>query len=226
MLASSVAPVLAAEVQKSEVSAAQLGLLKKELRETLESKTFHSTDVKAGESVYYVTNGLTGTPCNTVADLDSFISNLKVGNKVYVWSEGFRVDEKGNYFSTTKEEEKLVGTYKKADFTDKTENAFGTAKDATKLTKQINDECWAAANAGTIGKVLVSDSGENGSGYYYRDNTAIIKLASGVEISLTEGSEILDFSKPLDKDGYEVKIDSTKLDGKSYTNVDAIQKIN
>ena len=207
MLASSVAPVLAAEVQKSEVSAAQLGLLKKELRETLESKTFHSTDVKAGESVYYVTNGLTGTPCNTVADLDSFISNLKVGNKVYVWSEGFRVDEKGNYFSTTKEEEKLVGTYKKADFTDKTENAFGTAKDATKLTKQINDECWAAANAGTIGKVLVSDSGENGSGYYYRDNTAIIKLASGVEISLTEGSEILDFSKPLDKDGYEVKID-------------------
>ena len=224
MLASSVAPVLAAEVQKSEVSAAQLGLLKKELRETLESKTFHSTDVKAGESVYYVTNGLTGTPCNTVADLDSFISNLKVGNKVYVWSEGFRVDEKGNYFSTTKEEEKLVGTYKKADFTDKTENAFGTAKDATKLTKQISDECWAAANAGTIGKVLVSDSGENGSGYYYRDNTAIIKLASGVEISLTEGSEILDFSKPLDKDGYEVKIDSTKLDGKSYTNVDADTK--
>ena len=224
MLASSVAPVLAAEVQKSEVSAAQLGLLKKELRETLESKTFHSTDVKAGKSVYYVTKGLTGSKVDTVAGLDSFIADLKAGDKVYVWSEGFRTDEKGNYFSTTKEEEKLVGTYKKADFTDKTENAFGVAKDATKLTKQINDECWDAANAGTIRKVLVSDSGENGSGYYYRDNSAIIKLASGIEISLTEGSEILDFAKPIDKDGYEVKIDSSKLTGKTYSSVDADTK--
>ena len=221
MLASSVAPVLAADLEKSEYSAAQLGLLKKELRELLESKKFHSTDKNLpGESVYYVTNGLTGTKTK-LAGLDTFISNLKVGNKVYVWSEGFRTDEKGNYFSTTAEEEKIVGTYKKADFTEKTENAFGKANDATKLTKQINDECWAAANAGTIGKVLVSDSGDNGTGYYYRDNSAIIKLASGVEITLSEGSEILDFSKPLDKDGYEVKIDSSKLNGKTYSTVDA-----
>ncbi len=216
MLASSVAPVLAAEVQKSEVSAAQLGLLKKELRETLESKTFHSTDVKAGESVYYVTNGLTGDKVNTVAGLDSFIADLKAGDKVYVWSEGFRTDEKGNYFSTTKAEEKVVGTYKKSDFTEKTENAFGKANDATKLTKQINDECWVAANAGTIRKYLVEDSGENGVGYYYRDNSAIIKLANGREIVLNEGSEILDFTKPIDKDGYEVKIPSTELVGANY----------
>ena len=221
MLASSVAPVLAADLEKSEYSAAQLGLLKKELRELLESKKFHSTDKNLpGESVYYVTNGLTGAKTK-LAGLDTFISNLKVGNKVYVWSEGFRTDEKGNYFSTTAEEEKIVGTYKKADFTEKTENAFGKANDATKLTKQINDECWAAANAGTIGKILVSDSGDNGTGYYYRDNSAIIKLASGVEITLSEGSEILDFSKPLDKDGYEVKIDSSKLNGKTYSTVDA-----
>ena len=222
MLASSVAPVLAADLEKSEYSAAQLGLLKKELRELLESKKFHSTDKNlANQSVYYVTKGLTRTKYNTEAGLDTLVSSLKTGNKVYVWSEGFRTDEKGNYFSTTAEEEKIVGTYKKDDFTEKTENAFGTANDATKLTKQINDECWVAANAGTIGKVLVSDSGEKGSGYYYRDNSAIIKLASGVEITLSEGSEILDFSKPLDKDGYEVKIDSSKLNGKTYSTVDA-----
>ena len=113
MLASSVAPVLAADLEKSEYSAAQLGLLKKELRELLESKKFHSTDKNLpGESVYYVTNGLTGAKTK-LAGLDTFISNLKVGNKVYVWSEGFRTDEKGNYFSTTAEEEKIVGTYKK-----------------------------------------------------------------------------------------------------------------
>ena len=40
MLASSVAPVLAAEVQKSEVSANELGLLQEELRTLVDSKVY------------------------------------------------------------------------------------------------------------------------------------------------------------------------------------------
>ena len=224
MLATSVAPVLAAEVEKGEYSAAELGLLKKELRELLESKKFHSTDANLpGESVYYVTNGLTGAKIK-LSGLDAFISNLKVGNKVYVWSEGFRTDEKGNYFSTEDVKGTSLGEYKKADFTEKTETVGSSSTKTTKLAKQINEECWDASNANTIRKILVTDSGDNNTGYYYRDNSAIIKLANGREIVLVEGSKILDFKKPVDKDGYEVKIAADKLTGKSYSNVDADTK--
>ena len=221
MLATSVAPVLAAEVEKGEYSAAELGLLKKELRELLESKKFHSTDANLpGESVYYVTNGLTGAKTK-LTGLDTFISNLKVGNKVYVWSEGFRTDEKGNYFSTEDEKGTTLGEYKKADFTEETVSLWGGK--VTKLTNQINSECWGQDKDGSIAKVLLTDKGDKGTagdrGYYYRDNSAIIKLANGREIVLVEGSKILDFSKPVDKDGYEVKIDSTKLTGKEYTDI-------
>ena len=63
MLASSVAPVLAAEVQKSEMPANEAGLLIRKVRETLNSKVFaDKADDKDGlnagfygKSVYFVT---------------------------------------------------------------------------------------------------------------------------------------------------------------------------
>ena len=107
MLASSVAPVLAAETtadKKYEVSANDLGVVKSELRTFLNSKKFHMTDTKfANKSVYYFTTDLNNTPVRDVdTDSNNTIANLKAGQKLYVWSEGFAADEKGNYFSTKK----------------------------------------------------------------------------------------------------------------------------
>ena len=107
MLASSVAPVLAAETtadKKYEVSANDLGVVKSELRTFLNSKKFHMTDTQfADKSVYYFTTDLNNTPVRDVdTDSNNTIANLKAGQKLYVWSEGFAADEKGNYFSTKK----------------------------------------------------------------------------------------------------------------------------
>ena len=57
MLASSVAPVLAAEVQKSEHSANELGLLMDELRTLVEKNVFANETINegyAGHSVYAI----------------------------------------------------------------------------------------------------------------------------------------------------------------------------
>ena len=74
MLASSVAPVLAAETtadKKYEVSANDLGVVKSELRTFLNSKKFHMTDTQfADKSVYYFTTDLNNTPVRDV-DTDS-----------------------------------------------------------------------------------------------------------------------------------------------------------
>ena len=201
MLATSVAPVLAAEVEKGEYSAAELGLLKKELRELLESKKFHSTDANLpGESVYYVTNGLTGAKTK-LSGLDAFISNLKVGNKVYVWSEGFRTDEKGNYFSTEDIEGTSVGTYSKEDLDkDKIEGEILKAANlaGTFMTNEVLPVTWDNGNSkykmeGTD-KVVVVEEGKS----------VVVKLKTGLEVELKLGDKKVDFTKAIDKDGYVV----------------------
>ena len=199
MLASAVAPVMAAEVQKSEYSAAQLGLLKKELRELLESKTFHTTDKNknlAGKSVYYVTKGLTGTKYNTEAGLDTLVSSLKTGDKVYVWSEGFRTDEKGNYFSTEDTEGTSVGTYSKEDL--KKDAVVAKIIEGTKdkfLSNEVLPVEWKANKYEVqADKVVVVEEGKS----------VVVKLKTGLEVELKLGDKKIDFSKPVDKDGYVV----------------------
>ena len=214
MLATSVAPVLAAEVEKGEYSAAQLGLLKKELRELLESKKFHSTDAKLpGESVYYVTNGLTGAKTK-LAGLDTFISNLKVGNKVYVWSEGFRTDEKGNYFSTEDAEGTSVGTYSAADLKESVVEASildavndGKDKENYKfLAQKVLPVKWNKNKFESVpGKVVVVEEGKS----------VVVKLRTGLEVELNLGEKKVDFKKPIDKDGYKVAVSNTVWDGEN-----------
>ena len=108
MLASSVAPVLAAETNtnaaKHELSANDLGILKRELRTFLNSKKYHVADSQfAGESVYYFTTNLDSTHRRTVeAANGNVIENLKAGQKLYVWTEGFVEDKDGNAFSKEK----------------------------------------------------------------------------------------------------------------------------
>ena len=101
------ATVLAAE--ENTMSAAELGLLIKEVRETLVSKTFTDTREVAGnrnvnesgKSVYYIkVNGvkvddvdidLTVANTNTTlqGDLQTALSVLAKGAKVEIWSKGF-----------------------------------------------------------------------------------------------------------------------------------------
>ena len=96
MLASAVAPVMAAEEVKSyEVSSNDLGLLTAKLREVMESKKFHNTDKNkdlAGKSIYKLTKGLNPVDVS----LDN-VKNLKVGDTITLVDQGHRVDEKGNY---------------------------------------------------------------------------------------------------------------------------------
>ena len=108
MLASSVAPVLAAEVQKSEVSADETGLLQKELRELIQKNVFANdsknapaglTDVR-GESVYkiYVNNNKTDLDVNsTQEDWQEVFANLNAGDVVKVVSKGFKEIDGKNY---------------------------------------------------------------------------------------------------------------------------------
>ena len=111
MLASSVAPVLAAEVVKSEHSANDLGLLIGKIREKLNSQTFAAetaddkvrNGAQAGMSIYEVKVG------NTVLDLDvdseqadyqRELGELKAGQVVEIWTKGF-VKEGEKYYATS-----------------------------------------------------------------------------------------------------------------------------
>ena len=120
MLASSVAPVLAAEVQKSEVSANELGLLQDELRTLLESKVFANDKLNApkdkedvrNQSVYaiYVNGKDTGLKIgSTQEDWQNIFNDLDSGDKVEVYSKGFKeVDGKCYHYETKTETPKYT----------------------------------------------------------------------------------------------------------------------
>ena len=115
MLATSVAPVLAAEVQKSEVSADELGLLQKELRELVQDNLFANDsknnpkkadgtaigDVR-NQSVYriYVNSTDTGlTEKSTQEQWQNVFNDLNAGDVVKVFSKGFKeVDGKKYHY--------------------------------------------------------------------------------------------------------------------------------
>ena len=105
MLASSVAPVLAAEVTKEEVSADNLGLLISDVRELLNSKVFASDDSNTTlreKSVYaiYVNGKDTGLDVtSTQAQFQTALGKLKAGQTVSVYSKGY-VEKDGKYYST------------------------------------------------------------------------------------------------------------------------------
>ena len=121
MLASSVAPVLAAEVVKSEASAAELGLLIQKVREQyLEAKKFANETVSdrdrngnlAGKSVYFLKIGdkeYSYDELNTQIKLQDVLGSLKVGQVVEVWSHGYeevKVGETTKYYARKVKTEK------------------------------------------------------------------------------------------------------------------------
>ena len=129
MLATSVAPVLAAEVQKSEVSANEKGILMEELRTLVESNRFANDAANknyAGESVYLIyINGEPQHQLKVGASQKTWqdkFNSLRVGDKVEVYSKGFKVVEgKGNFHYETKVE---TPVYKTADDLKNAEKEF------------------------------------------------------------------------------------------------------
>ena len=115
MLASSVAPVLAAEVTKEEKSANELGLLQKELRELLPTKVFSEGDALEGQSVYaiYVNGKDTGLSLTSQqSQWQRVFNSLDTGDVVEVYSKGFK-EENGKVLSK-EYKEAVYGKYETA----------------------------------------------------------------------------------------------------------------
>ena len=218
MLASSVAPVLAAEVQKSEMSAAELGLLIKKVRETLDSKKFANDtaeDVKnntvdghnyAGEPVYFIkVNGTVkaDNEVDTQAKLQSVLGSLPVGSKVEIYSKGFRTETVNGvekYYASNSE----VPKYEKTSELEALETViFGKAVDAENM-----------ALSGTNYKNILEDGEFKATSFDY---------ISGTGYNEKDGVFVLDFKEELNKRGIqdiELKVGSEQLDLTKYIKTD------
>ena len=144
MLASSVAPVLAATtVEKEEVSASNLGLLISEIRDLLKSKTYSDTSkdavdvngVLAGKSIYDIK--IKGVSQNLDTDstqqqFQTVLANLKPGTVVEIWEKGYE-EVDGKILS----QKKAVPTYDKDELAD-LETELGTTLKNGNLKKVIN----------------------------------------------------------------------------------------
>ena len=213
MLATSVAPVLAAE--ENTMSAAELGLLIKEVRETLVSKTFTDTREVAGnrngnesgKSVYYIkVNGvkvaaadidLTAANANTTLQgaLQTALGGLAKGAKVEIWSKGF--EEEGdkvyaNGLQKTYTEDFLETATLKALGLDTATALIDVAPSYTKASKSIELTFKSALAGG------------------YANESAKTKMV------IKEGDRILDFSKYIDRNGTPQTVSGSTAPGDVY----------
>ena len=225
MLASSVAPVLAAEttVTKSEVSAAELGLLIKRIRETLESKKFANDTVEdkkangdeAGKSVYFIkVNGTTykDAQIDTQEELQRVLGGLVVGSTVEIHSKGFRtetVDDVEKYYATNSEAPKYE---KSSELEALEDDVFQTKAAVGSLTPALKT---------AYSNILKVAAYENKSG------TVVYKEGTGYNAA--KGVFVIDFVEDLNKKGIndiELKVGSEKLNLKKYIDDDkAIQDV-
>ena len=198
MLATSVAPVLAAE--ENTMSAAELGLLIKEVRETLVSKTFTDTREVAGnrngnesgKSVYYIkVNGvkvaaadidLTAANANTTLQgaLQDALGGLAKGAKVEIWSKGF--EEEGDKVYANG----LQKTYTE----DFLETATLTTLGLNTATTLIDVQPSYTKSSKSIELTFKGDL----KGGYANENAK-------TKMVIKEGDRILDFSKYIDGNG-------------------------
>ncbi len=212
MLASSVSPVLAAEVTKTETSASELGLLIRKVRETLNSKVFadkaddkdelnvlkDGTDLR-GKSVYFVTvDGKKVALDNksTQAQFQTALGNLKAGQVVEIWSYGYE-EKDGKYYALKKSEP----TY--------------TTAELEEIAKESNlgaTSVWKPYMGTVLGN---STSAKNA--VKFDSDTGILTIsfgdavhAEGVsDIRLASGDKELNFAKYINANGNEVKTDTS-----------------
>ena len=233
MLASSVAPVLAAT--ESEVDSSRLGSLVEKVKEQLTSKVFDEKDTAlAGKSAYYVK--INGKDAKKVdgglikdmsltndaekealrKELQEAFKNLKAGDKVEIFSHGFR-EEGGKVFSTTNSDPvKYTASDLEPKFSDGTYNLNDLAVSiqtelrkgnnlvpATNTPVRIEDgkiNIYFAKNANPVN--LEGFKVEKTGNYYY--------------ISLDENTEVRDFSKYIGSDKKVHDITSATAIGDIY----------
>ena len=205
MLASSVAPVLAAEVQKSEHSANELGLLQKELRELLNSKVFSKVDENGalkGKSVYAIHVNGKDTDLDvhsTQEQWQDVFNNLDAGDKVEVYSKGFKEvdgvvyanENKPAVYATYQSDADLtalVNSINKAIYDETITGGPGsdyTVDHYGPLSGLMNkNAAYVDSNSGNVVIEFKNDIGLNGG----KNNTIIVK----------KGDRKLDITKYLD----------------------------
>ena len=229
MLASSVAPVLAAT--ESELDSSKVGTLTETVYKKLISEVFTDKGAKletaslAGKSVYYVkVNGeeltnISNMPVKTDADklalrnaLQEVFKKLSAGDKVEIFSHGFTKDKDGDVVDCTVTEKV---TYKDVDFI-----STSTEKDMNNLDQPINATTAAIQNAlrvkgadkdAILGTVKNCVRIENGKiKIYIKDGSALNQAAFGTGVVVTDDgfdtieidktAEVLDFSNYIGTD--------------------------
>ena len=221
MLASSVAPVLAAET--SELDSSQLGSLVEKVHEKLTSKVFDKNDLAANnlanESVYYVkingeevkkANGsgfIKDMPLTTDEEkealrieLQEVFKNLSAGDKVEIYSHGFREDKDGKIFST---EEASIPKYKLNTAAERAAVQAEIVKTFGDLNLQnspVDTTLGAKFDASKEGELRVTfaknlnlDASKMPG--YLIDETTFVADTKGDTLVLRSGDDKLDFTK-------------------------------
>ena len=212
MLASSVSPVLAAEVTKTETSADNLGLLIQSVREKLNSKKFEDVvrnKELRGKSIYFVkVDGETKTldADSTQTQFQTVLGNLKPGQKVEIWTKAHvieTVDGVDKYYAYKEVAPTYTSTTLEAALQKLTGNTTtGSAQTAT--GNYTNVVKTAELN---VEKTKLTITFDNDTATWL-SNTLVLE----------EGAEVLDLEKYIDRDTKgEVKVDgaivATKFDG-------------
>ena len=202
MLASSVAPVLAATAtEEQKLALGQRGLLIDALRTKMESLKFEAGD-EAGKSVYGYTLTTDGkddseTVVNEVASMETALKGLNasnIGNIIKIYEKEYQKDSYGRITSKTQtatqgDVEKIE---KKADL-----ETLKNEIDTSSSNKFIKETKWEDdSKKEKLIVVLNAVKDVNASEIEYKT------------VELTVGDEIIDITKPLDKDGKP--LDTTK----------------
>ena len=191
MLASSVAPVLAAEVTKTEVSADNLGLLIRDLKTKLNSATFADVEANeeyAGKSIYALK--IKGEDDFLALDVDSTqqqfqdeLKNLTPGTVIEVYSKGY-VKEGEKYYAN----EEVAKTY--------------TAKELEELAKELSSDSEGAGTAQTAYDAILTSAVLTGKGTENAKLTITYKVNTtelGTTLELKVGSKEIDITHFIDK---------------------------
>ena len=193
MLATSVAPVLAADsVQKYEIGVDQLGVLRAGLNNFLETKKFVSTDKNntlAGKSIYSISSSNTTAIASETKDVSSInLANLKAGDKIYILDDGHR-EVDGKFYSTS----------------DGNVTTTGEVFDETKLkdTTTINK-----LKAYTFVKDAAYD--EDAKELVVTLKSADVNTGANIVLTYKVGDAVVDFDNVLTKDGVKYAASAVK----------------
>ena len=206
MLATSVAPVLAADsVQKYEIGVDQLGVLRAGLNNFLETKKFVSTDKNntlAGKSIYSISSSNTTAIASETKDVSSInLASLKAGDKIYILDDGHR-EVDGKFYSTS----------------DGNVTTTGEVFDETKLkdTTTINK-----LKAYTFVKDAAYD--EDAKELVVTLKSADVNTGANIVLTYKVGDAVVDFDNVLTKDG--VKYAASAVKASPSTNEVAISDV-